>query len=150
MLHRGIMSGLLLLAGGAVAAAAPAPQTQTTAAGVYTAQQADAGAALYAERCALCHGATAQGTWEVPPLTGRFMGNWGHGSVGALADYIGRAMPQMAPGTLEPQEKIALVAYLLRANGMPAGSRALPADPAALAAITIEPAVRQTGVQPAR
>lgn len=140
MLHRGIMSGALLLAGGAALAAAPAPIT--TATGVYTAQQADAGAALYAERCALCHGAAAQGTWEVPPLTGRFMGNWGHGSVGALADYIGRAMPQMAPATLEPQEKVALVAYLLRANGMPAGSKPLPADAAALAAITIEPAPR--------
>ena len=140
MLHRGIALGLLVLAGGAVAAAPPAPLT--TAAGVYTAQQADAGAALYAERCALCHGAAAQGTWEVPPLTGRFMGNWGHGPVGALADYVGRAMPQMAPGTLEPQEKVALVAFLLRANGMPAGAKPLPADAALLGAIAIEPAPR--------
>ena len=87
----------------------------------------------------LCHGASAQGTWEVPPLTGRFFANWGHGSVGALADYVGRAMPQMAPGTLEPQEKVAIVAFLLKSNGMPAGAKPLPADAATLGAIMIEP-----------
>lgn len=125
-----------------MAAAASAGAAPGTSTGVYTADQAAAGAAVYTQRCAMCHGAGGQGSWEVPALKGSFMANWGKGSVGALSDYIGRAMPQFAPGTLDDKDRTDVVAYLLQINGQPSGAKALPVDAAALAAMPIEAAKR--------
>ncbi len=85
------------------------------------------GAKLYAERCAMCHGASGREGPD-PILVG------GHGSltgteplltIGSywayattLYDYIARAMPFLAPGSLAPNEIYALCAYLLNANGI--------------------------------
>jgi mono/diheme cytochrome c family protein len=125
----------------AVAAAAPGQQAgQTTAHGVYTEAQATEGAALYKGVCASCHGENLMGTFEVPTLTGRFVANWSNGSVGTLYTYVSDAMPQMAPGTLSPDDNARIVAYLLKANGMPAGAQPLPSDRAALEKIAFVPA----------
>lgn len=90
------------------------------------------GAVVYAGRCAMCHGKT--GTEAVPPyprLVGReprqgfpfgrdptlvrTIGNyWPYATT--LYDYINRAMPQNAPGSLQPDEVYGLVAYLLWRN----------------------------------
>jgi cytochrome c len=83
------------------------------------------GKAVYAERCAVCHGATGIEGPD-PILVG------GHGSltsdkpvltVGSywafattLFDYIYRAMPFVAPGSLSADEVYALCAFLLNAN----------------------------------
>jgi mono/diheme cytochrome c family protein len=125
----------------AVAAAAPgqAPDL-STARGVYTEAQATEGAALYKGICASCHGENLMGTFEVPTLTGRFVSNWSNGSVGTLFTYVSDAMPQMAPGSLSPQDNARIVAYLLKANGMPAGPQPLPSDRAALEKIAFVPA----------
>jgi len=112
-----------------------------TRAGVYSGDQAEQGAQVYAQQCAICHGATLAGTFETPGLTGKFVANWGNKPLGDLYDYLGRAMPQYAPGTLTPQDNARLVAFLLKANGMPAGRDPLPADSAALHAIAFEPVV---------
>jgi cytochrome c len=109
-----------------------------TSAGVYTTAQAASGATVYAQRCALCHGKSGEGTWEVPALKGRFMANWGKSSVAALADYVGRAMPQFAPGTLDAKDKTDVLAYLLQINGQPAGANPLPEAAALLAAMPID------------
>jgi mono/diheme cytochrome c family protein len=121
-------------------AALSAPAGTTTAQGVYTASQADAGAQLYATRCAMCHGRDLLGTHETPPLKGRFLGNWGHAPLGRLFDYVSRAMPQFAPGSLTPDQNAAVVAYMLRENGMPVGATPLGNQAAALDPIAIEPA----------
>lgn len=85
------------------------------------------GATLYAERCAACHGASGhegpdpilvggQGSLdsESPLLTiGSY---WAYATT--LYDYIYRAMPFVAPGSLKPNEVYALCAYLLHANGI--------------------------------
>lgn len=141
------MGKALLIAAGAMLAIAAAPGQSAppaspaatgTGAGVYTEAQAAEGAAIFAERCAMCHGRNAEGTWEVPALRGKFMANWGHGSVAALSDYLARAMPQFAPGTLDMKDNVRLVAFLLKTNGHPAGARPLGEDHAALAAIRID------------
>jgi mono/diheme cytochrome c family protein len=92
-----------------------------------------AGAALYAARCASCHGAQGEGMAAYPRLVGpradtalRFAadaklpktpGNyWPHATT--LYDYVRRAMPYDAPGSLQPDEVYALVAYLLAENGV--------------------------------
>lgn len=140
-----MMRALLIVAVPAVAllasVAAPGQQSgASTARGVYTEAQAAQGAELYKSACASCHGDGLAGTYEVPALTGRFVGNWSNGSVGALFDYVSHAMPQMAPGTLPPDDNAKIVAYLLKANGMPAGMQPLPSDAAALSKIMFEPA----------
>lgn len=50
----------------------------------------------------------------------------------ALFTYTRNEMPKSDPGSLSDDEIALAIAYLLRANGMPAGSTALPADSAAL------------------
>ena len=91
------------------------------------------GAALYAVQCALCHGKKGEGMPPAfPQLTGRdakaekflfatdpklphTIGNyWPYATT--LFDYIKRAMPLTAPGSLTDNETYALSAYLLAAN----------------------------------
>lgn len=120
----------------AAAGAQPAPSTMT---GVYTAAQAEEGKPLYDGACGMCHGPTLQGSFEAPPLTGRLVANWAGGSVGGLHSYMQKAMPLFAPGSLSAENNARLVAYILKANGYPAGSKPLPADSAALAKINFAP-----------
>lgn len=121
-----------------IALAAPG-RSASTATGVYTEEQAAAGAEIYANSCAMCHGKQLEGTYEIPALTGRFFGKWGRASVGSLFDYIGTAMPQMAPGSLSPEDDAKIVAFILKSNGMPAGARPLPANAEALKGINFDP-----------
>jgi mono/diheme cytochrome c family protein len=136
------MKGRALAASAAIVAlAAGAPAfSKGSQSGVYTAAQADEGARVYATQCAMCHGARLEGTVETPGLVGKFVANWAGRPLGDLFDYLGRAMPQGSPGRLDPQDNARLVAFILRANGAPAGDAALPADAAALRRITFDPA----------
>jgi len=106
--------------------------------GVYSAEQADEGARIYAVQCAMCHGARLEGTVETPGLLGKFVANWAGRPLGDLFDYLARAMPQNSPGHLTPQDNARLVAFILRANGAAAGDAPLPADAAALRRIAFE------------
>jgi S-disulfanyl-L-cysteine oxidoreductase SoxD len=86
-----------------------------------------AGAKIYAERCAMCHGASGRegpdpvlvgghGTLSDPQPLLTIGSYWAYATT--LYDYIGRAMPFFAPGSLAPNEIYALCAYLLNANGI--------------------------------
>ena len=89
------------------------------------------GATLFAEKCAACHGTRGEGLATYPKLVGRdpragfafgqdfhltkTIGNyWPYATT--LYDYIHRAMPLTAPGSLDPSETYSLVAYLLAEN----------------------------------
>ena len=133
--------GALALALG-VTVTAPAAG-RGSAAGVFTEAQAQDGARIYAVRCAVCHGATLAGTLETPGLRGRFVANWAGRPLADLFDYVTRAMPQMAPGTLSADDNARIVAFLLAENGAPAGRRPLPADAAALARIRFDPTLSE-------
>ncbi len=119
----------VLTAAGSVSSAAPA----SPAPGRYTAEQAAHGAQVYAQACAMCHKQDLGGDFDTPPLVGRFARNWAGSDLGALADYLHRAMPEFAPGSLSAQDNVAVLAYILQANGEPAGAQPLPSDQAALA-----------------
>jgi mono/diheme cytochrome c family protein len=108
-------------------------------AAAYESNQAEKGAQLYAQRCAMCHGRALEGTFETPSLTGKFIANWGDRPLSDLYDYLGRAMPQFAPGTLTDEETARIVAFLLKANGATAGATPLPADSAALRKVRLGP-----------
>jgi mono/diheme cytochrome c family protein len=87
------------------------------------------GAAVYAQKCAACHGATgAETNTRLTPLIGgrgslatqqpvKTLGSyWPYATI--IFDYIRRAMPYNAPKTLSNDEVYALTAYLLQANGI--------------------------------
>lgn len=85
---------------------------------------ASTGETLYRGRCAHCHGPEgsgvpfdALGPGEAVPATARLVGRfWPEATT--LYDYIRRAMPQTAPGTLSNDEAYALTAYVLFLNGL--------------------------------
>ena len=135
------VASLLAAAALAVIASAlsAAPKARGTGAGVYTEAQAGEGARVYAVRCAMCHGPGLAGTVETPGLVGKFMANWAGRPLGDLYDYLGRAMPQPSPGSLTAEDNARLVAFLLKANGVAAGTTTLPADSAALRRLVLEP-----------
>jgi alcohol dehydrogenase (cytochrome c) len=112
LLALGCLAGLLaVLSPGALVA-------QTNQAG-FTAAQAEAGAAVYARACAACHLPNLQGQTDAPQLAGpNFRSHWGYRPVGELLGYIRRTMPPHAPGSLTEEEYAAVVAYMLRENGL--------------------------------
>lgn len=108
----------LALFGAAGTSSLEARRAAPAALPAFTPQEAAAGAQVYAGACAMCHGKALEGTYEVPPLTGRFVGNWSNAPVRDLHGYLRRAMPLFAPGSLGEQDATNLVAYLLHANGL--------------------------------
>ena len=87
---------------------------------------------VYAGMCTGCH-TTASHTGDV------FSNAWAGRPLSELYVFIKGAMPKNEPGSLAPEEYAAIVAYLLKLNGMPAGKEKLPADSAALDRIRIDP-----------
>ena len=116
------------------------------------------GSTIFAAKCVFCHGANGEGIsglgdplikpydpkapWPQEPRT---IGNyWPYATT--VYDYIYRAMPYIAPGSLTPDEVYSLTAWLLFKNGiitentemdaqslpkvqMPAKDKFLPFDP---------------------
>ena len=83
------------------------------------------GAALFAQKCAMCHGVGGRGgaaeelVGGTAPLTARSPDRtigvyWPYATT--LFDFTRRAMPMNAPGSLQPNEVYALTAYLLAAD----------------------------------
>ena len=104
--------------------------------GVYTDAQADRGHTLYMQNCARCHGVNLWGTFEIPPLVGRFMPYYAGSTLDVLFDYVSTAMPLDHPGALSPTANAEIVAYLLKANDVSSGSKDL--TPEAVKAIMFE------------
>ena len=62
--------------------------------GVFTAEQAAQGKAVFENKCATCHGAELNGGEMSPPLAGAmFVSNWSGQSVGDLFTRIRTTMP---------------------------------------------------------
>ena len=94
--------------------------------GVYTAEQAKRGEALYKENCSACHGDNLEGSGPMPPLAGKdFLANWTGKTLGDLYEKTQTTMPATAPGTLSPEQAADVVSYLLSKDNYPAGSAAL-------------------------
>ena len=94
--------------------------------GVFTAAQAERGHAVYETRCVQCHeGLEADG----PGLMDKaFLDRWREDSLEPLFTFIKTTMPGNRPGSLDDREYADVVAFLLEANGLPAGTRELSPD----------------------
>jgi S-disulfanyl-L-cysteine oxidoreductase SoxD len=110
----------------------PAPaSTRSTMTGVYTAEQATAGENTYGSICTGCHNIGSHSGSS-------FSLKWKGRPVFDLWEIVSEKMPEDDPGSLSPKESAEVVAYLLKANGSPAGKQALPTDAAELKKILIE------------
>lgn len=78
----------------------------------YTAAQVAAGARIYRQSCASCHGAQLQGV-SAPALTGTAIAN-AHLTLSQLRSIVTTQMPLTAPGSLKPAEYADVIAYLLK------------------------------------
>jgi len=89
--------------------------------GVYSAGQADRGEKVYAKICVECH----------EPF--EFAGNlWDKEWLGKTAfdffDLVKTTMPDDKPGTLNPNDIVDVLAYILKLNAYPAGQADIPND----------------------
>jgi alcohol dehydrogenase (cytochrome c) len=126
--------------------AAQQPTQQVSA--LYTAAQAEAGRAGFDANCSACHLRDLKGSNEAPPLAGpNFLNAWGDMTVADLHRYLMTTMPPADPGAPGAQAMIDIIAYVLQANGAPAGSQALGRESAATLrsaiGLTSEPAASQ-------
>ena len=133
----GMTAASLVLGASVIALKAQAP-AKSVWDGVFTADQATQGKALFETKCAICHGAELNGGEMAPPLAGAsFVANWQGTSVGDLFTRIHTTMPANDPGGMNNAETILVLSYILSFNQFPAGSTPLPADEAALGGIGI-------------
>ena len=135
------MRSRIILAAAALILTAASATAQTRISiwdGVYTDAQAERGRTLYMQNCSRCHGANLSGNFETPPLVGRFMPYWSGTTLDALVDYVSTAMPLDHPGALGADANTDILAYILKNNGLPSGSKELSA--AGLKVITFDPA----------
>ena len=138
---RCFLAGVVLLR---VLGVAVVGQQSTT---TYTTEQVDAGRAAYEATCANCHQPDLTGRNQAPPLAGpAFTNVWGIRTTRELLDVIQSSMPPDGPG-LDVDSSVAIVAYILQANGASAGMRALTPE-MALPIGTV--ATNQIGTAPRR
>ena len=118
----------------------PAPQ-RTTKDKVFTKEQAARGAELYAKSCDRCHdpAKVVPGKKPGPQTIGaKFLENWQDKTLGELYGSIFNTMPGDGVLILTADQTLDLVAYLLQANGFPAGEAPLKNDDA-MKAVVIAP-----------
>ena len=131
----------------ACAAALHAQDTPRIWQGVYSAAQADRGKAVFNTTCLRCHGEDLNGT-TAPALKGdRFESSWGGEVVESLFTKIRDTMPPNFGTILDGQVKLDIVAYILQANGFPAGTTDLVVGSADLSAAQILKKGEQASVQ---
>src|SRR4051812_40040961 len=101
---------------------------QQPPAGVYTAEQAQSGQALYTANCASCHGPDLNGG-GAPALAGQaFLGSWRGKPASELFTFIETQMPPGGNPSLTRDHFTQIVAFILQQNNVPAGAESLRAD----------------------
>ena len=98
--------------------------------GIFTARQASRGEATFRQVCAACHNISEF-------RGGRFRLVWVGRTVGDLFETMSTLMPEEDPGSLSPEEYSAIISYMLRENGYPAGEENLAGDASTLQDIRI-------------
>jgi mono/diheme cytochrome c family protein len=136
-----VMRSKTILAAAALIMTAQIAHAQTRVSiwdGVYTEGQAERGHTLYMQNCSRCHGADLSGSFETPPLMGRFMPYWSGSTLDTLFDYVSTAMPLDHPGALGAGANTDIIAFILKSNEIPAGAKELSTD--RLKTINFDPA----------
>jgi cytochrome c len=148
-----LTAGLIVLsasgcAGSTKVPAASAPSSAGSEQAPKFGDQVARGKALYAARCAACHGENGEGRGRLPALVGLRDGalpldppaaarrrKTQFKTAADLADFVVHAMPASAPGSLAADEYWAILAFDLDANGVDTGGK--PLDAALASTLTI-------------
>jgi mono/diheme cytochrome c family protein len=110
--------------------------TKSVWSGVYTSEQAKRGGDLYQSKCAECHGDDLEGRERAPALAGGTFGQrWDGATLKKLFERMEEMPPDDPKARLAAKQYVDILAYLLSANNIPAGTAALVADKDALALI---------------
>jgi mono/diheme cytochrome c family protein len=96
--------------------------------GVFTGAQARQGEAVVQSHCNRCH---AMDGWPF------VLEAWSGRPLVEFFETVQTTMPLDYPGELRPEDYAAVIAYVLRQSGAPAGERELPSDREVLAGITV-------------
>jgi hypothetical protein len=108
---------------------------------VYSLAQAARGESAYVKGCARCHGASLGGVDQSPPLAGGgFLGNWNGLPLSDLQERIRTSMPPDSIGLYDRPFVTDVIAYVLKANGFPAGAGDLSPETERLKTITVQSA----------
>ena len=104
-------------------------------------EQVALGQKLYGEKCAGCHGNSGEGTKDGPAVVGLDKGalplapastakyrKTEFKTVADIADFVVKAMPPKAPGSLTAEEYFAILAFDLKANGIDLGDKKLDGE----------------------
>ena len=107
--------------------------------GAYTNDQARLGEFLYGTNCSDCHAPNMTGRLDLDgdafPLIGSEFWRRHQGKgLNEIFQYMRTRMPRGAAGSLRDRDYAAILAYILEANGYPAGMTELPLTTAELAA----------------
>lgn len=117
----------------AAPAATPAPAASASAGrfATYTPEQAQRGQQVFQQVCSNCHSTTE---WT----EANFQRTWSGRSVHDLFSQIHDTMPMDAPGSLTRQQYADVIAYMLKLNGVQAGTSEIGTDDASLRAALIQ------------
>lgn len=107
--------------------------------GVYTAEQATRGEAVYQQECSTCHGGDLAGDGFAPALSGaEFTNTWNGTSLGDLFERIRISMPPSGPSAVKASDKADILAFVLKAGRFPEGKTELPGQTEALKGIQFQ------------
>jgi cytochrome c len=136
-----------LLTSAGCGGASPPAQTAPGSTPATFSEQVSLGQKLYGEQCASCHGAGGEGKAAPrvvglkagalsldPPAAAKYR-KTKFKTVADVADFVVKAMPPNAPGSLGQGDYWAILAFDLKANGIDLGEKKL--DPAMAATLTI-------------
>jgi len=113
-----------------------AQTTKSVWTGVYTTAQATRGTDVYQRVCSECHGDDLEGREKSPALAGQsFAQRWDGATLKKLFERMQEMPPDNPQARLQPNEYVDILAFLLSANDVPAGSQPLVSDKDVLAAI---------------
>ena len=102
----------------------------STAAGVFTEEQAKRGAAAYDANCATCHGPELRSAdREVPRLSDKaFTFSWVGKTIAEKFELIRSTMPPKQEKSLDDQVYLDILTYILSFNKIPSGKQPLKPD----------------------
>ena len=111
----------------------------TTGDGVFEESQATRGKSSYQKNCSTgCHMPQLTGGERAPALAGElFLQRWTGRTLADLFTRIQGTMPQQNPRSLPDEVYIEIMAFILQANGLPAGAHVLEPDTETLRRISI-------------
>jgi S-disulfanyl-L-cysteine oxidoreductase SoxD len=113
-----------------------AQTTKSVWTGVYTTAQATRGTDLYNRACSECHGDDLEGREKAPALAGEsFAQRWDDATLKKLFERMQEMPPDNPAARLKPDQYVDILAFLLSANDVPAGSQPLVSDKDVLASI---------------